>query len=749
VGEAAENFFPGFADKHTAGLWLFDETDYPYTTLTDAGECEYDLRLMKAGKLVPGKFGNALKVTPGRDYTVSYAAWKGAVGAYYMREPNGQPGSGLWGPTVAPERILTAMASGDWTCEFWLKLEKAPKNEVTIIDLGYGFERGFSLSLKAEATYFRIENAYGGCEAICPTESRRFSDKRWHHVAFTYCGSSGQASHFLDGQLQEPPEVSSIEISQVPATIRPESLAHTTYGVFVKKSSLETRRRNRFNFAIGHDRHGDKDLDASLDELRFSETIRYCSDFEVPGSFSRNYGAAASQPAVPTGPPLLFPAFTASEPVQLGSRKHLFIDDILVDKRSNIRLSVNPPADPQQLNEDACHDTSFFDHEGKVYMVLSDGYESDEGKISLLVSEDGVNFEKPDLGLIEYNGSKNNNLIMTHTPSWGRFFKDPNPNIRPEERFKFTGWIAHRGIYLYLSPNAIHWRRNETCMLPLVSGGGAETFWDDQCGCYVTCIKRDSSFKPGKGRRTSTARTREVLKTWPFKRLKKPYFEAWPFPAVTKELPVIFETNKHGQVFRSRAAKYEWAPDTYLAFVERIGETSKTDLGVSRDGANWKCYEDIGWYLPSGGTFEGRPVFGAKMADGMIRRGDQIWQYAIYTVPDTSRLTTVRLIQRLDGFVSLDAGVKTGTILMRPLVFEGERLVLNMAAAGYVRVGLTDRKGKPIPGFSSADCDPIKADSVRQVVTWNGDSDVSRLAGEVVRLQFEMRHAKLYALKFD
>ena len=31
-------YFPSFADKHTVGLWLFDETDYPYTTLTDASQ---------------------------------------------------------------------------------------------------------------------------------------------------------------------------------------------------------------------------------------------------------------------------------------------------------------------------------------------------------------------------------------------------------------------------------------------------------------------------------------------------------------------------------------------------------------------------------------------------------------------------------------------------------------------------------------------------------------------------------------
>ena len=70
---AEKNYFPSFADDHTVGLWLFDETEYPYTTITDASKYEYDLRLMKGGRIVPGKFGNCLKITPGLDPAVRRA----------------------------------------------------------------------------------------------------------------------------------------------------------------------------------------------------------------------------------------------------------------------------------------------------------------------------------------------------------------------------------------------------------------------------------------------------------------------------------------------------------------------------------------------------------------------------------------------------------------------------------------------------------------------------------------------------
>jgi len=90
--------------------------------------------------------------------------------------------------------------------------------------------------------------------------------------------------------------------------------------------------------------------------------------------------------------------------------------------------------------------------------------------------------------------------------------------------------------------------------------------------------------------------------------------------------------------------------------------------------------------------------------------------------------------------------------------------VLNVAANGMVKVailnlpgkeisgynvGLTNAPKKRVRGFGISDCDPIRTDSVGQVVTWKGSWDVSWLAGQVVRLRFEMQNAKLYAFKSD
>jgi hypothetical protein len=195
--------------------------------------------------------------------------------------------------------------------------------------------------------------------------------------------------------------------------------------------------------------------------------------------------------------------------------------------------------------------------------------------------------------------------------------------------------------------------------------------------------------------------------------------------------PDLFDPDR-GQVFRTRARKYEWAPDTYVAFLAR---NSQTELAVSRDGVNWHIFDAEGDspYL-SRETRMSRGWTGEFwMMDGLIRRGDTIWQYA--NAGGGTRRKTIRLLQRLDGFASLDAGGQTGTIITRPFIFEGDKLTLNVAAKGTVKVavlnlpgmeisgynvGLTDAPKRAMRGFGLGDCDPITADSVRHVVTWKG-----------------------------
>ena len=61
---------------------------------------------------------------------------------------------------------------------------------------------------------------------------------------------------------------------------------------------------------------------------------------------------------------------------------------------------------------------------------------------------------------------------------------------------------------------------------------------------------------------------------------------------------------------------------------------------------------------------------------------------------------------------------------------------------------IQDEGGKPLSGFTLADCPEIIGDEIEQVVSWKGGSDVTSLAGRPVRLRFVMHDADLYSLRF-
>jgi hypothetical protein len=111
---------------------------------------------------------------------------------------------------------------------------------------------------------------------------------------------------------------------------------------------------------------------------------------------------------------------------------------------------------------------------------------------------------------------------------------------------------------------------------------------------------------------------------------------------------------------------------------------------------------------------------------------------------------TRRYTCRVDGFVSAHASFRGGEVLTRPLVFDGDKLLVNFStsAAGSLRVQIEDAEGRVVPGFGFSDCPEIYGDSIEHRVTWQGGSDVGNLAGRPIHLRFELHDADLYAFGF-
>ncbi len=105
---------------------------------------------------------------------------------------------------------------------------------------------------------------------------------------------------------------------------------------------------------------------------------------------------------------------------------------------------------------------------------------------------------------------------------------------------------------------------------------------------------------------------------------------------------------------------------------------------------------------------------------------------------------------RIDGFVSVTAPFSGGELLTKPLVFDGSALVLNFSssAAGDVRVEVHDARGHAIEGYALSDCHEVWGDDLARTAKWGDTTNVSKLAGQPVRLRFVIRDADLYSFRF-
>jgi hypothetical protein len=112
--------------------------------------------------------------------------------------------------------------------------------------------------------------------------------------------------------------------------------------------------------------------------------------------------------------------------------------------------------------------------------------------------------------------------------------------------------------------------------------------------------------------------------------------------------------------------------------------------------------------------------------------------------PNSLNLATLRR----DGFASIEALYPGGSLTTKPLLIEGERLIVNADAAnGEIRVEIVDHEGQVVPGFGQEDCVPFRADEVRGEVRWKQGGSLTALQGRSVKLVFHIKTARLFSFQ--
>lgn len=451
----------------------------------------------------------------------------------------------------------------------------------------------------------------------------------------------------------------------------------------------------------------------------------------------------------------------------IGSRWELFVDDSLIATRSGVTLKLNHA----QRREVVLVTDSPWEGPSSAYFSVvqedgglirlyyrgstNDGPDNAEAQVTCIAeSRDGIRFHRPKLGLFEVNGSKENNVIWKGRESHNFApFIDTNPNCPLDARYKALGGVKEPGpgwthgetpggLYAFASPDGIHWRKLQE--KPVMTEGTFDSlniaFWDAARGRYA-CYNR-----------TFINKTRSIQSSY------SSDFLIWSDPVPNRYAP-------GGQVehlYTNATIPCPGAEHLLLSFPKRFFPDRQKilqpgiDAGVSdagfmssHDGVNWDRTFGEAWARP------GLDPKNWTQRSNMPARGIAVtapdeWSFYIsshYMWPDNG---LQRLVLPRHRLASVTSGANGGEFTTRPLLFSGEKLVLNYAtsAGGSIKVELQNRDGIPLKGYTLDDIKPVYGDELDHVIHWNSGSDLSVLKGQLIKVRFVLQDADLFALRF-
>jgi hypothetical protein len=429
-------------------------------------------------------------------------------------------------------------------------------------------------------------------------------------------------------------------------------------------------------------------------------------------------------------------AASPSPVCDLGSRRELFVDRHLIDTLERATLVLHEPqlAPPMSEPADSMEYGTVIKDGDLFRLYTRDGrgakFDGDVTEVTRYCeSRDGIRWTKPSLGLVEIDGSRENNVILHEAPFCHNFapMLDARPGVAAAERFKALAGTVKSGLVAFVSGDGIRWRKLRpepviTYTREYAFDSQNVSFWSEAEQRYVCYFRH---FLETKLRSVCRTTSTDFL-TW--------------------TEPVPMKPNQPGEhLYTTLTHPYFRAPHIYIAtptrFLPDRGESTDILFMTARgDGPFDRTFRDV--FIRPGldpARWGNRSNYAAL---NVVPTGPA--EMSIYTTPFR------RHVLRTDGFASVHAGPDGGRLRTKLVRFRGAALDLNCrtSAAGRIRVGLEDAAGQPIPGFTLDDCPEIVGDAISRLVRWKNDPDLRALAGQPVRLVFDLVEADLFALQF-
>ncbi len=472
---------------------------------------------------------------------------------------------------------------------------------------------------------------------------------------------------------------------------------------------------------------------------------------------------------------------SSSIPLRVSGARQLFVDDYLISSTDLKRVfgkakpfEGNPVLRPEteaEMNMGECPLACPF-NDG-VWLDPSDGlfkiwyHAGWFHGTALAVSRDGVVWERPRLKAVP-----GTNLVLPLKDGVLRdgslVWLDLNA-AKEEERFKmflYERWRGGEGGSVFSSPDGVSWRlRGKTGPC----GDNTSFYFDPFRQKWVYSVR---------GGMEGFGRVRLRLEREDFFDCQWSEGEPAPWLACDEFDAPDPAIGFRPQLYDFNAAPYESVmlglmaimkgPENDVCEAKGIPKTNDLELAFSRDGVNWarppasseaflSCSRapgrwDCAYLHAAGGLFvrlenELRFYYSGFSGESPKLCGSQRGSYfssnAMYAGGSTGFATL-----RLDGFASMRAAEKGGTLLTRKLLASPGPGALHVNCAspkGELRVEALGPEGSPVPGCELESSVPFQGDSTDAVMRWREREALPADGETPFQLRFHLRGGSLYS----
>jgi hypothetical protein len=325
--------------------------------------------------------------------------------------------------------------------------------------------------------------------------------------------------------------------------------------------------------------------------------------------------------------------------------------------------------------------------------------------ICYATSRDGIRWEKPSLGIVEFDGSKENNIVW-RGPHGSGIFKDLRD---PDPKHRYKAFFKGKLISVGFSPDGTHWSEAIACPEANVAGDTHNNaFWAPTLGEYVGITR---TWAKPRGRQVARTSSKDFLK--------------W-----SKAEVVLEGLENHLQTYAMPVFYYAGVYIGLPAIYNSDADRTHTELTWSPDTVTWHRI-DAGIPLIANSPGKGEYDWGTAYAAAYpVFLKDEIRLY--YGGCDGKHfgwrngyfcLATLRP----DGFAGYEQISKDASafVTTKPLLATGNDSGEGLAEAKPVRQTVTDAR-----------------------IQWPSEFTTETVGGKMIRLRFELKNAKLYSFNF-